>query len=398
MKYPITPDYIQKMPKELQRLYLALEAYILKDIAQRFIDADTAQQTAIDKIRMLQRRGYSLKDIEAYIKQFTGWTEAEFDKVMKDAVDRNQRYFDYVISKADVFGDTFDSAAMQAEIDAITRQTRGALTNITQSLGFSIKSGGKVVFLPLASAYQRVLDDAAIKVLSGGESYGTAIQSAINELTESGVRAVTYERVDVNGTHRVRSEHVDVAVRRAVFTGITQISGKYSDALMEQTDTPYVEVTAHRGARDVVRPGIPWSSHKAWQGKVYSKQSGDKYPSVYEVCGLGHVEGLEGANCRHLHYPWYEGISERTYTDEDLENIDPPPFTYQGREYNAYQATQKMRQIERTIRKLKRQRDGYDKNADEYKALNARVKRLFSDYSEFSKLSGNPKQVGRTYT
>ena len=398
MKYPITPDYIQRMPKELQRLYLALEAYILEDIAQRFLDADAAQQTAIDKIRMLQRRGYSLKDIEDYIKKFTGWTDAEYDRVMKDAVDRNQRYFDYVISKADIVADTFDSAAMQAEVDAITRQTHGELVNITRSLGFSIRRGAQVTFLPLANAYQRVLDDAAIKVLSGGESYGNAIQSAINELTESGVRTVTYERVDRNGNTRVRSDHLDVAVRRAVFTGITQISGKYSDALMEQTETPYIEVTAHRGARDVERAGIPWASHKKWQGKVYSKNSGDIYPSVYDVCGLGQVDGLEGANCRHLHYPWFEGISERTYTDEDLENIDPPPFTYQGREYSAYQATQKMRQIERTIRKVKRQRDGYEKGTDEYKALNARVRTLFQQYSEFSKLSGNPKQVGRTYT
>lgn len=398
MKYPITPEYIQKQPKELQRLYLALEEYILKDIAQRFIDADGAQQTAIDKIRMLQRRGYSLKDIEDYIKKFTGMTDKEFDKVMQDAVDRNQRYFDYVISKADIVGDTFDSAAMKAEIDAITRQTQGALTNITRSLGFSLRVNGQTIFMPLASAYQRVLDDASIKVLSGGESYGNAIQSAINELTESGIRAVTYERIDASGKYRVRADHVDVAVRRAVFTGITQISGKYSDALMEQTDTPYVEITAHRGARDVKRAGIPWASHKDWQGKVYSKRAGDKYPSVYAVCGLGQVDGLEGANCRHLHYPWFEGISERTYTDEDLKNIDPPPFKYQGREYNAYEATQKMRQIERTIRKVKRQRDGYDKGTDEYKALNARVRRLFADYTEFSKLSGNPKQVGRTYT
>ena len=398
MKYPITPEYIQKQPKELQRLYLALEEYILKDIAQRFIDADGAQQTAIDKIRMLQRRGYSLKDIEDYIKKFTGMTDKEFDKVMQDAVDRNQRYFDYVISKADIVGDTFDSAAMKAEIDAITRQTQGALTNITRSLGFSLRVNGQTIFMPLASAYQRVLDDASIKVLSGGESYGSAIQSAINELTDSGIRAVTYERIDANGKYRVRSDHVDVAVRRAVFTGITQISGKYSDTLMEQTDTPYVEITAHRGARDVKRAGIPWASHKDWQGKVYSKRAVDKYPSVYAVCGLGQVDGLEGANCRHLHYPWFEGISERTYTDEDLKNIDPPPFKYQGREYNAYEATQKMRQIERTIRKVKRQRDGYDKGTDEYKALNARVRRLFADYTEFSKLSGNPKQVGRTYT
>ena len=398
MKYPITPEYIQRLPQKLQRLYLALEEYLLNDICQRFIDANAAQETALDKIRTLQRRGYSLNDIADYIKKFTGMTDAEFDSVMNDAVSRNQRYYSYVISQSDIVGETFDKAMMDAEIDAITRQTRGELVNITRSMGFSLRVNGKTTFMPLANAYQRVLDDAAIKVMSGGESYTQAIQSAINELTESGVRTVVYQRVDKNGNLRVRNEHVDVAARRAVMTAETQVSGKYSEALMEQTDTPYMEITAHRGARDTEKPGVPWASHKAWQGKVYSTKSGDIYPSVYAVCGLGDVEGLEGANCRHMHYPWFEGISERTYTDEELKNIDPPPFTFQGREYTAYQATQKMRQIERTIRKLKRMRDGYDKGTEQYKALNARVKRLFADYKEFSDKSGNPRQVARTYT
>lgn len=398
MKYPITPEYIQRLPQKLQRLYLALEEYLLNDICQRFIDANAAQETAMDKIRMLQRRGYSLNDIADYIKKFTGMTDAEFDSVMNDAVSRNQRYYSYVISQSDIVGETFDKAMMDAEIDAITRQTRGELVNITRSMGFSLRVNGRTTFMPIANAYQRVLDDAAIKVMSGGESYTQAIQSAINELTESGVRTVVYQRVDKNGNLRVRNEQVDVAARRAVMTAVTQVSGKYSEALMEQTETPYMEITAHRGARDTEKPGVPWASHKAWQGKVYSTKSGDIYPSVYAVCGLGDVEGLEGANCRHMHYPWFEGISERTYTDEELKNIDPPPFTFQGREYTAYQATQKMRQIERTIRKLKRMRDGYDKDTEQYKALNARVKRLFADYKEFSDKSGNPRQVARTYT
>lgn len=397
MKYPITPEYIQRMPDKLQRLYLALEEYILNDISQRFIDAAAAQDTALEKIRELQRRGYSLKDIEEYIKEFTGLTDSEFNDIMDDAVERNQRYYAYVISQSDIVNETFDKALMDAEIKAITEQTKGELVNITQSLGFSIRRNGKTVFMPIADAYQRVLDDAAIKVWSGGESYNKAIQDATNQLTESGLRTVVWQKEDAKGNVRVHTDHADVAARRAVMTSIVQISSKYSDALMEETDTPYMEITAHQGARDTERAGVPWASHKKWQGKVYSKKSGDIYPNVYSVCGWGDVQGLEGANCRHMHYPWFEGISERTYTDEQLDNIDPAPFKYQGRDYSAYKATQKMRQIERTIRKLKRMRDGYDKDSDGYKELNIKVKRLFKEYSDFSKVSGIPKQIARTY-
>ena len=55
---------------------------------------------------------------------------------------------------------------------------------------------------------------------------------------------------------------------------------------------------------------------------VYSVRTGDKYPSIYEVCGLGYVDGLEGANCRHIRTAFVDGVMERTYTDEELAHID----------------------------------------------------------------------------
>jgi hypothetical protein len=350
------------------------------------------QETALEQIRILQRRGYSLNSIDSYLKRFTGLADSEFNSLFDDAVERNQAYYDYVISKSDILNESFDNSMMSTEIEAIRRQTNGELQNLTRSLGFSIKQNGKTTFLSVADAYQKTLDDATMKVWSGSTSYNQAIQEAKNTLTASGIKVVTYQ-----SGNKVHTDLADVAARRAVMTGIVQMSGQYSNALMEQTDTPYMEITAHQGARDIDRPGIPWANHKRWQGKVYSIRSGDIYPNVYSVCGLGYVDGLEGANCRHLHHPYFLGVSERTYTDVELENIDPPPFKYQGKEYTAYQATQKMRQIERNIRALKRKRDGYDKGTDEYKALNVRVKTLFKEYNNFSTVSGVTKQISRTY-
>ena len=102
------------------------------------------------------------------------------------------------------------------------------------------------------------------------------------------------------------------------------------------------------GARDKPGPS-PWSSHKDWQGKVYSIRAGDIYPNIYEVCGLGAVDGLEGANCRHRRFPWVGGVSERTYTDEQLAHIDDGSgCTFDGKNYTAYEATQEQRKVERT--------------------------------------------------
>lgn len=391
MKYPITPDYIASLPEPLCRLYEGLEAFILSDICSRFKNAETATESAIEQIRVLQRRGYSVEAINKYIKETLKLSDAEFNRMWADAVARNQEYFDYIIDDTDIIGDGFDQLAFDVEINAIERQTMGALRNITRTMGFAIRSlDGKVQMLDFEESYIRVLDDAMLRVETGGCSYSEAIREATKKLTDSGVQYIDYK----SGWHN----RLDVAVRRAVMTGVTQLSAQYSEQEAEILDTPYREVSAHRGARDGEGRN-PWSSHKAWQGKVYSVRDNDIYPSIYAVCGWGEVDGLEGINCRHMHFPFVEGVSERTYTDEELANIDPPPFTFEGRKYTAYEATQKQRQVEATLRKIKREMIAAKSTGDDdrYTQLTIRYNRLNEEYTKFSKAADLKPQRERSY-
>jgi hypothetical protein len=239
---------------------------------------------------------------------------------------------------------------------------------------------------PPARAYQAVLDEAAIGMQSGALTYREAITRAVKGLADSGLQYVDYE-----SGHR---DHADVAARRAIMTGTSQICDKYTVETAKQLDSHYYEVSAHRGARD---KGDGWKNHKNWQGKVYSTEDNDKYPSIYTVCGLGKVDGLEGANCRHRRFAFIDGVSERTYTDKELAEIDPPPFKYQGKEYTAYEATQKQREIERTMRKLKREEIAYKAAGMDEDAtiVRARMRRLSKEYTEFSKAAGLPEQRDR---
>lgn len=122
-----------------------------------------------------------------------------------------------------------------------------------------------------------------------------------------------------------------------------------------------------------------------------------EYPDFVSTCGLDSVTGIGGANCRHSYWPFIEGISRRTYTDEELENIDPPPFEFEGKEYTRYEATQKQRMIERTIRKLKRERAAFKAVGakDREQAVSIRLRRLDSEYKAFSKAAGLPEQRER---
>lgn len=385
MKYPFQPEILDALPEELAELFRALEDTLLDEICSRLKLANQLNEGTVQNIRALRSHGIDLKDIEKAIRKTTGISETKLNKLLDDVMERNQRYYTDVIDLARVTQP--DVLVDATTIDAIKRQTRDVFRNITASMGFLVDAGRTM--LPPAKAYQWALDAATLKVESGAISYGQAIKDAVRELASGGLRVVDYE-----SGHR---DHVDVAARRAVMTGVSQLCGKYTDQAAEYLETPYYEVSAHAGARDV--PGrSPWASHKEWQGKVYSTRSGDIYPNVYEVCGLGAVDGLEGANCRHRRFPWVEGVSERTYTDKQLEHIDDGlGCTFEGKTYTAYEATQMQRRVERTIRKLKREKAAYKAAGltEEEQAVNIRLRRVNAKYTAFSKAAGLPEQRER---
>lgn len=384
-KYPFQPEILDALPEELAELYRALEDTLLDEICSRLKLADQLNEVTVQDIRALRSHGIDLKKIEKAIRQTTGISEKKLNALIDDVVERNQKYYTEVIDLARVTQP--DVLVDATTIDAIKRQTWDVFRNITASMGFLVDAGRTM--RPPAKAYQWALDAATLKVESGAISYGQAIKEAVRELASSGLRVVDYE-----SGHR---DHVDVAVRRAVMTGVSQLCSKYTEQAAEYLETPYFEVSAHAGARDKPGPS-PWSSHKNWQGKVYSVRDGDIYPSIYKVCGLGAVDGLEGANCRHRRFPWVEGVSERTYTDDQLKHIDDGlGCTYDGKTYTAYEATQMQRRVEREIRKLKREKAAYKAAGlhEDETAVNIRLRRLNAKYKAFSAEAGLPEQPER---
>ena len=386
MKYPFQPELLDALPEELAELYRSLEDTLLDEICSRLKVADQLNEVTVQDIRALRSHGIDLKEIKKAIRKTTGISEQKLNALLDDVVERNQQYYTEVSDLAHVTQP--ETLADAATVDAIRQQTLDTFRNLTASMGFLVDAGRTM--LEPAKAYQWALDNAAMQIQSGAINYNQAIKSAVQQLAESGLKVVDYE-----SGHR---DQIDVAVRRAVMTGVSQICAKYTEQSADYLNTPYFEVSAHSGARDKPGPS-PWSSHKDWQGKVYSTRSDDIYPSIYEVCGLGYVDGLEGANCRHRRFPWVEGVSERTYTDDQLAHIDDGlGCEYDGKTYTAYEATQMQRRIERTIRKQKRLKNSYKDTGltDDARAANIKLRRLNTKYREFSKAAGLPEQWERT--
>lgn len=385
-KYPFSPPVLDALPEELAELYRGLEETLLIEICSRLKAADELNEVTVQDIKALRSHGIDLKEIEKAIRKTSGISETKLNKLLDDVVERNQKYYTELIDLAHIMQP--ETLLDAAEVAAIRAQTLDTFRNLTASMGFLVDAGRTM--LPPAKAYQHALDAAEMMIQSGAISYNEAIKRSVKELADSGIKVVDYE-----SGHR---DQIDVAARRAVMTGVSQICAKYTEQSAEYLETPYFEVSAHAGARDKPGPS-PWSSHKEWQGKVYSTRSGDIYPNIYEVCGLGAVDGLEGANCRHRRNVWVEGVSERTYTDEQLEHIDDDlGCKFDGKKYTAYEATQMQRRVERQIIKQDRLVTAYKASGqkDEYYAANAKLVRLIAKYKAFSEASGLPLQWERT--
>jgi hypothetical protein len=200
-----------------------------------------------------------LDQIEKRIRKTLNLSQTEFERIFEDTVERNRAFYNGTLDRVGLVASPVRQAALQAQEAAIFAQTLGELQNITRSLGFAVPGmGGTVVPGGIQETYTRILDVAAVKVQSGATGYQGAIREAIDKLAVSGLQWIDYP----TGWHN----RVEVAVRRAVMSGVGSLCDKYSEALKEDIGTEYVEVSAHRGARD---KGVGPMNHRSWQGKIF---------------------------------------------------------------------------------------------------------------------------------
>lgn len=412
-RYPFSPEILDAIPEELAELFRDLELNLLEEICSRLRIADQLNELTVQDIRALRAHGIDLEDIKKAIRKATSTGEEKLDKLLDDVVARNQRYYTEMVDLAGVTA--LERLVNEADIAAIRRQTWGAYKNITGSMGFLTVQGGRLVISEPAKAYERCLDNALMQIQSGAISYNQAISEQVKRLADRGLcvafdkdgnplkNRVAYESKKTPGKQG-HIDQLDVAVRRAVMTGVNQLNQKYREQSMDYLETDLVEVAAHLGARNIDGPN-GWENHAKWQGGVYrwaakQKASNGRYPDFEDTCGYGSVTGIGGANCRHSYWPFIEGVSERTYTDSELEAMKPenrPKIEFEGRKYNNYQAAQKQRQIERTVRKLKRRKTAFESAGlkEDAQATNIRLRRLNQEYKAFSKAAGLPEQRER---
>lgn len=377
----MTTEEKRSLPLQVEKLFYKLQDRLFTDVVRRINKTGEITSTADYQINKLQIIGNSTEFIEREIKRLTGMTDPEiwelYDKVLEWEYVRNRDAYEQINSN---FVPLEDNEQVQQWAQAIIKQTRNEIRNITQSLGMTVDiGGGKMAFTPLSEYYQKYLDRACMDIVTGSFSYNTVLRRVVKEMTASGIRSVDY----ASGWHN----RVPVAARRAVMTGVNQLSAQINEMVAKDLHTDTYEVTWHSGHRP-----DHW-----WGGRVYT------YRELHDICHLGEVTGLCGANCYHSYYAFIPGVSVRNYTDDQLRKMEEKEkevHTWQGKEYNAYQATQMQRKMETKMRaqraRVKQLKNG---KAAEDDILAERTKYLntLHQYQGFSKKMKLPEQMERVY-
>lgn len=414
MAQRLNDEQLEVISKALVPLFDDLETSVISDIARRVKKTMTYTRTAELMAMEMKKLGYSpnkirtevLKTLKAtpeYAKEVEKNTleyKKAVDKIIKDTVARAKEEGNQLVANSGNMSWVNDMSVWESNgvpltdntflpvlVKAIQAQISDGIMNLTKTTGFK----GMFGYESVRNMYNRVLNDAVLKVTTGTFSRDTAIRDAIHEMAQSGLRTIDYE----NG----RSVQLDSAVRLCVRTGCAQLSAKITDENIKASGQNLVQVSSHWGARN---RGTGIENHEEWQGKVYyiepqhdyaeeaKRIHQDSIEDLWEKTGYSvdgkHTNnplGLYGFNCRHRLYPFYEGVSEPLVFPPE-----PSPVVVDGKELDWYAQSQKMRQMEWKIRNLKREKEALKKfgaDKESIAKVDVKISEASRKYNQFCK-------------
>ena len=400
----ITPDFLNNVIRDVESKTYDMNTRIIKRVSKKvadsllqFEDVELPLTLLIFQKNLDSENTYN--DIQAIVKSETKNISKEVKKAFlrsaSEVSDHNTQIAKDIAKGTDIKVPDYD------KIDNPTRASQLNLTDAeVKEFEDAYKRASRIVSnytrtMPSAGqrAYINACNSAYLDV-KNGTSLNDAIIRAIEEMSRQGITVVNYD----SG----KTDKVEVAIARAVRTGINQLNSKIVLTRCASMGLNTVRVSAHLGARVSKNGG--YESHVDWQGKVYSldwnkpilkklrpelDKKGKfawlldiadyvkviftkKYPDFVECTGYGEMLGLAGINCRHSFWAF------------NPKNDDDAPIEIDQKEnQKQYEAEQKARAMERAIREDKRKIDcleGSGLKGDEVENEKNRLKNLLEKH------------------
>lgn len=396
----IDPEYLNRVIKGTQNAVAELNNKLIKQISNRLDKMlrsgklDVYSPSAISDMYKVAQSGYTLQEVQTLIEKELPPIQKEIRKAFEASAEEiakyNDNYTRLVGKSVNVDIPEIDGRA----VDKMTLNEKAILENAYKRTNTSVRNMTKTTAPRVYEEYIKGCDNAFMKVQSG-MSLDKAIEQTVDELAKQGITVIQYK----SG----RKDDIDVAVARAVRTGINQANSEIILERCAAMGVGFVKVSQHLGARVTDRDDH--TNHSWWQGKVY-KLDWDKaplnkygkvdvmeprysfldkikkklfkidvhdYPDFVETCGYGKIDGIIGINCRHTFQSWMPGINK--ITEEPID-----------KEENAerYKNEQKQRAMERAMRTTRRRKEALEKieQTDEVKEKLTVLKRLLKQQGQ----------------
>lgn len=346
--------------------------FLIQDIAKRISEAGQLTATASYQVWRAQNLGISQRKLKKELQKRLNVSQEEVERLLTQAAETG---YNFDISR---FPTTHAiplaaNSSLQQILEATVKLAQEDLTNITQTIGFVGSDG---VCRELTQAYQQACDFAFQKVSTGAQDYISAVRDATKNLVDKGIRTIDYE----SGVHT----SVEAAVRRNIMGGLGLMQEQISEKNHDLLGCDGWEISAHAASA---------LDHEPFQGKQYSDEE-------YTQLNNSLVRRIGTLNCGHAASPIILGVSSPQFTDEELEQFrrdNEAGVDFDGKHYTMYEATQRQRKFERSIRKQKQRILADEALDDKDKLQNDQIRlvRLQSEYNRFSKGTGLRTQHAR---
>lgn len=378
----LSPDYLDHVSDAIIELYTELDQAIVRDIVRRLVKTGTITGTARWQILRAQDSGLLYDEIIQAAAKISNASEAHVRALFEDAGIKAVQNDAAIYEAAGRAPPPLKmSPAAMGVLNAGLSKTNDQLRNLSMTTASTAQQ-----------AYIRAATLAEMQIESGAFDYATAIRNAVQSSAQEGAW------VSYPSGHKDR---LDVAVRRAVLTGVGQTTGQIGLAYAQDMGCDLMEITAHAGARP---------AHAAWQGKLVSLSGRAGYLSLSNI-GYGTGAGFKGWNCRHDWFPFFEGPSESAYPRGEIERMENASVELDGKKIPLYDATQKQREMERCVRTTKRELAATDEGIKaaendelrnalrvDFNSASVRLKKQESALKEFLRKTGLQSDSVRVQT
>lgn len=322
----ITPEQLNLFTEPVTDIYRALEDEVFQMIAKRLktsedIAKDTVFEWQVDKLNQL--RMVNNETIKA-LSEATGIAEKEIRKAIKETGIVTIQSVDHELKNI------YPPLPMPTHIDRVlesfVNQTFRELDNFVNQTLITTNYGEGTV----TRMYRKIVEETTGRVLAGTTTINKALAETVIKWSNKGIETAFIDR---GGNVWSLERYADTVIRSTV-------NRTYNELRMSRMDEYGVDLVLVSSLPD------PREICGHIQGKVASMkeshENDSQYPSIYDY-GYGTPGGIRGVNCRHMFFPFVEGLNEnnqREYSESEMGH---------NRELR-----QKQRYYERQVREAKR--------------------------------------------